>query len=193
MSYRTHRSSGYGYGSLTELPEVPSIVTRTYRTYRSSGCGYDCPTELTEVPGTRNTRLNAHPVGEGVRFEVEDFIQIAWHVLTEPTSRRQSVVALRAISIIDKTTTERGMNLNEWRPGQQPRSRLLFCNILYHSVPRLWRLKKNNGGREPNFITSSISHVPRQRSEDTKTQRIVQDVDESCIAVTADLHFSDRK
>ena len=63
MSYRTHRSSGYGCESLTELPEAPGIVARAYRTHRSSGRvkkaiypypGY-CGTEradLTDVPGT---------------------------------------------------------------------------------------------------------------------------------------------
>ena len=35
--YRTHRSSEYGYESLTELAEDPGIVARTYRTYGSSG------------------------------------------------------------------------------------------------------------------------------------------------------------
>ena len=70
-SYKTSRSFGYGYGSVTELTEVPGIVARAYRTqtfragtnnavsvprvlshgayrtYRSSGYGYECPTELT--------------------------------------------------------------------------------------------------------------------------------------------------
>ena len=53
----------YGYGSVTELPEVPGIVAQAYRTHRSSGriqsmmyphpgyCGSGL-TELTEVPGT---------------------------------------------------------------------------------------------------------------------------------------------
>ena len=62
-SYRTSRSFGYGYGSVTELTEVPGIVARAYRTHRSSGrvqkilypypgyCG-TWRTELTEVPGT---------------------------------------------------------------------------------------------------------------------------------------------
>ena len=62
-SYRTSTSFGYGYESVTELPEVPGIAARAYRTYRSSGrvqkvlhpypgyCGTGC-TELTEVPGT---------------------------------------------------------------------------------------------------------------------------------------------
>ena len=36
-SYRTYRSSVYGYGSVTELTEVPGIVARAYRTYRTSG------------------------------------------------------------------------------------------------------------------------------------------------------------
>ena len=74
-SYRTYRSSGYGYGSVTDLTEVPGIVARActeltqvpgryknavpasrvyakraYRAYRSSGYGYECRTELTEVP-----------------------------------------------------------------------------------------------------------------------------------------------
>ena len=62
-SYRTSRSFGYGYGSVTELPEVRGIVARAYITYRSSGYGYECPTQLTEVPGTGNTRVNAHPLG----------------------------------------------------------------------------------------------------------------------------------
>ena len=62
-SYRTSRSFGYGYGSVTELPEVPGIVAQAYRTNRSCGrvqnvvypypgyCGAGL-TELTEVPGT---------------------------------------------------------------------------------------------------------------------------------------------
>ena len=52
-SCRTHRSSGYGYGSLTELTEIPGryvyescprtpgIVAGAYRTYKSSGTGMD--------------------------------------------------------------------------------------------------------------------------------------------------------
>ena len=73
-SYRTSRSFGYGYGSVTELTEVPCNVARSYRTHRSSGrvqknsapsprvlwhgayrnhrssgYGYECRTELTEV------------------------------------------------------------------------------------------------------------------------------------------------
>ena len=78
------RSSGYGYGCLTELPEVPGIVAQAYRTHRSSKrvqnvlypylgyCGhgrtelpevpgtgrYECRTELPGVPGT-GTGMNA--------------------------------------------------------------------------------------------------------------------------------------
>ena len=62
-SYGTSRSFGYGYGSVTGLPEVPGVVAQAYRTHRSSGrvqnmlypypgyCGTGL-TELTEVPGT---------------------------------------------------------------------------------------------------------------------------------------------
>ena len=70
-SYRTSRSFGHGYESVTYIPEVPGIVARAYithrncggyercctrtrvlwhgvyRTHRSSGYGYECPTELT--------------------------------------------------------------------------------------------------------------------------------------------------
>ena len=53
----------YGYGSATELPEVPGIVAQAYITHRSSGrvqntlypyLGYFGTglTELAEVPGT---------------------------------------------------------------------------------------------------------------------------------------------
>ena len=36
VSYRTYRSSGLGYKTLTELTEVPGRVARAYRTHRSS-------------------------------------------------------------------------------------------------------------------------------------------------------------
>ena len=78
----THRSSGYGYGSLIEITEVPGRYTSCTRTrypyvpapgyfckgipiprVSRHGCteltclvssryGYECPIELTEVPGT---------------------------------------------------------------------------------------------------------------------------------------------
>ena len=34
------RSSGYGYGSVTELTEVPGIVARAYKTHRSCAGRY---------------------------------------------------------------------------------------------------------------------------------------------------------
>ena len=61
-SYKTSRGFGYGYESVTELPELPGLVAWACRTHRSSGrvqkvlypypgyCGTGC-TELTEVPG----------------------------------------------------------------------------------------------------------------------------------------------
>ena len=75
-SYRTYRSSGYGYGSVTyithrssgycgtgvqSLQKIRVRVIMSYRTYRSSGYGYECPAEFTEVlcrviPGV-NTRV----------------------------------------------------------------------------------------------------------------------------------------
>ena len=38
-SFRTYKRFGYGYGSVTELTEVPGIVARAYITYRSSRRG----------------------------------------------------------------------------------------------------------------------------------------------------------
>ena len=51
-SYITYRSSGYGYESLTELPEVPGIVVRAYRTYGSSGQVWKCCTRTPCICGT---------------------------------------------------------------------------------------------------------------------------------------------
>ena len=63
-SYITYRSSAYGYGSVTDLTEVPGVVALAYITHRSSGQvsyknavpvpGYlwHWRTELGEVPGT---------------------------------------------------------------------------------------------------------------------------------------------
>ena len=47
-SYRTSRSFGYGYGSVTELTEVPDIVARAYITHRSSRRVQTC---CTRTPG----------------------------------------------------------------------------------------------------------------------------------------------
>ena len=70
--YRTSRSFGFEYGSVTELTEVPGIVARSYRIHRSSGrvqnvlyrypgyCGTG-RTELTEVLGMgMNVMRNSH-------------------------------------------------------------------------------------------------------------------------------------
>ena len=47
-SYRTYSNSGYGYGSVIELTEVPGIVTRAYRTHISSWQVEQC---CTRTPG----------------------------------------------------------------------------------------------------------------------------------------------
>ena len=65
---------------------------------------------------------------------------------------------------------------------------ILSCNRSHHSVPRMWRFTLSNGGRKPNFFTRSIKAKCRDKEVKLpETQRIVQDVDGSCIAVTADL------
>ena len=50
-SYITHRSSGYGHGSLTELAEVPVMDMEVLQITVSCAYGYGSPTEFTEVPG----------------------------------------------------------------------------------------------------------------------------------------------
>ena len=72
--------SGYGYGSLTEFPEVSGTGMKVlqnfqefrvlwhgvYRTHRSSGYGYECRTELAGVPGTGiNVRQNLQKLFAG--------------------------------------------------------------------------------------------------------------------------------
>ena len=103
---------GHGYDSLPALPEVPGIVARACRTYGSSGYGYYCVTELTEVPSTGNTRVNAYPLGGGVRFEQEDLTQLAWiacsHWANVPEAICRSFSNFRELRIIDITTTKRG-------------------------------------------------------------------------------------
>ena len=58
------------------------------------------------------------------------------------------------------------MNLNEWRSGQQSRSRLQIMAQRAQAVAP----QTNDGGR--NFATSSIGHVPRQPSEATENTEL---------------------
>ena len=75
-SYRTYRSFGYGYGSVTELTEGPGSAARSYRTHRSSRwvqkmlypyhgyCGTG-RTEFTEVPGGYKKYCTRTPLWDG--------------------------------------------------------------------------------------------------------------------------------
>ena len=95
----------FGYWcKLTELPQVPGLRRA----------------ELTEVPSTginvlQNFREFLVRVIPGqmhtrVRFEVEDSIQLAWHVFTGPMSPRQSVVALRDYELATKPSPRKAMS-----------------------------------------------------------------------------------
>ena len=115
QNFQEIRVLWHGRTYLTEVPgryknvvPVPRVFValayrayrKSYRSCRSSGYGYECPVQkfrVRVIPGY------IHGLGGGVRFEMEDFFQLAWHVLTGPTSPRQSAVAVRAIST---TTTE---------------------------------------------------------------------------------------
>ena len=108
-------------------------------------------------------------------MEVEDFIQLAWHILTGPTSPTQSVAVL-ALSTITTEAINR-------EPQEVSTGATDALTATDHGTahPR--------GGASiqimaPNFPTSSIGQVPRQLSEATgNTQKIAQYFDDSCIAV----------
>ena len=107
VSCRTSRSSGYGHGSLTELPEVPGIVAQAYRTHRSServqNVLYPYPgycdhgrTELPEVPGTgMNVRQNLLKlfcrVIPGVKIPRVWFVRTLQNTTLEPFVRDRPV------------------------------------------------------------------------------------------------------
>ena len=71
--------------------------------------------------------------------------------------------------------------LNEWLPGQQPRSRL-YCAVTDHTIayPACAASKKKMAIASPYFLATKNS-----KAKLPKAQRIVQDVGGSCIAVTA--------
>ena len=58
-TYRTYRSSGYGYECGTELPEVPGTGTKVLQNFQTFRVLWHGRTELTEVPGRYE---NAVPV-----------------------------------------------------------------------------------------------------------------------------------
>ena len=49
--YRTHRSSGYGCKSFTELPEVPGTGMKVVQNFQTFRVLWHGRTEITEVPG----------------------------------------------------------------------------------------------------------------------------------------------
>ena len=155
-SYRTNRNSGTGMKVLQNFQKCRVL--------------WHGRTELAEAPGTGKTRVSAHPLWG--QFNVKWRLQSNLHGIFSHGANVPEAIC-REWWIIDQTTTERGdrVNLNEWRPGPQPRS-LLYCavtNHTYHGVPRLWRFKLNNGDRNPILLHQlDISLVPRQRSESTQ-------------------------
>ena len=50
-SYRIHRSSGYGYDSLTEIPELLGTGVKVLQNFQNSRVLWHGRTELPEVPG----------------------------------------------------------------------------------------------------------------------------------------------
>ena len=84
-SYRTSRSLGYGYGSVTQLTEVLAIVAWAYRTHRIYGQvqktlypypGY-CSTGRTEFTEVPRKGMNVIQNSEKLR--------VLWHGRTELT------------------------------------------------------------------------------------------------------------
>ena len=103
-----------------------------------------------------------HALGGGVRFEVEDFIQLTWHVLTGPTSHGQ----FRPVWALSTTTTE-AINREPQRVATGATAALTATD---HTTeyPGGSASKQNHGGRKSNFATSSIGQAPRQPSEATE-------------------------
>ena len=66
-SYRTSRSFEYGYGSVTEPPEVPGTVAPAYRTHRSSGQVQNMPNPY---PGYCGTGLKELVPGTGMKVSL---------------------------------------------------------------------------------------------------------------------------
>ena len=175
MSYRTHRSSGYV--GTKDLQNFQNIVERAYRSYRSSGYGYECRTELTEVLRTgldvvqnsqkfraREIPGKIHAFGGGVRFEVQDFIQLEWHVLTGPTPPRQSVVAVWALS----TTTTEVINHEPQRMATGATAALtgtVLQQIIVHRTPAVAPQKKSWRSQ------AQICHQLDRRSATTTTTK----------------------
>ena len=95
---QSYEKLGYGYESLTKLPEVPGIVARAHTTYKSSGYGYECSTELTKVPGTGNTREKAHPleVEFDLKWRIEDNLR-GWYVLTDWANAPEVICVIQRI------------------------------------------------------------------------------------------------
>ena len=108
---------------------------------------------------------------------MEDFIQLAWHVLTRPTSPRQSV-AVWALSV---TTTE-AINREPQRVAVGATAALTATD---HSTayPGRGASKKNMAVASPISPPARSAKCHDNQAKRPKTQRIAQDFDDSCIAV----------
>ena len=96
-SYRPSRSFGYGYESVTELPEVPGIVERAYITHRSTGRVQRCCTRTPGIVarGVENSQSSGYGYesyrinkssGTGMKV-MQKFhkFRVLWHERTELT------------------------------------------------------------------------------------------------------------
>ena len=103
---------------------------------------------------------------------MEDFIQLACHVLTGPTSTRQSV-AVWALSMITTEATNR-------EPQRVVTGATAAITATDHitAYPGGGASKKNHDGRKPIFATRL-----RQPSEATENTELARDFDDRCIAV----------
>ena len=72
-SYRASRTSGYGYGSLRELPEIPGIVARTYITHRVPGGYKTCRTRTPGIVATRTELTEVQSTGMKVVQNLQKF------------------------------------------------------------------------------------------------------------------------
>ena len=151
-------------------------MARAYRTHSCPLYRYGCRTEVTEVPGTGNTRENTRLRG-GIRFEVEDFIQLAWHVLTGPTSPMQSV------TVWALSTTTAGAIYREPQLLVTGATAALTATVHITAYPVGDVAKNIMAVARPIFPPTRSAKCHKNKAKGPKTQSIAKYFDDSCIAV----------
>ena len=145
--HKTHRSSGYCGTGLQNSQKLRAGTEGTVPRYPGY-CGTGVHPELTEVPGTgMNALQNLHkfwvrvipagkctPLWGEVRFEVEGFNPTCMDGMFSLGPCLHRAICRRFKGIMNYRRNHHRerrsiVNPSEWRPGQQPRSRL-YCAMI---------------------------------------------------------------